>query len=86
MKIIEYFTTKNKEHWLKEIKKCDWEAGQYLHQLLSENSLKHKLSGTALVPMLVDEDRLVSFCTFAPKDFINRITMELMHAKSRHCS
>lgn len=36
--------------------------------------------------MLVDEDRLVSFCTFAPKDFINRITMELMPAKHRHCS
>ena len=70
MKIIEYFTTENKEHWLKEIKKCDWEAGQYLHQLLSENSLKQKLGGTALVPMLVDEDRLVSFCTFAPKDDI----------------
>ena len=55
MKIIEYFTTENKEHWLKEIKKCDWEAGQYLHQLLSENSLKQKLGGTALVSMLVDE-------------------------------
>ena len=31
---------------------------------------KQKLGGTALVPMLVDEDRLVSFCTFAPKDDI----------------
>ena len=57
MKIIEYFTTENKEHWLKEIKKCDWEEGQYMHQLLSENSLKQKFGGTALVPMLVDEDR-----------------------------
>ena len=86
MKVIEYFTTENKEHWLKEIKKCDWAAGQYLHQLLSKNSLKQKLGETALVPMLVDEDRLVSFCTFAPKDFINRITMELLPAKQRHCS
>ena len=57
-----------------------------MHQLLSENSLKQKLGGTALVPMLVDEYRLVSFCTFAPKDFINRIKMELMPAKHRHCS
>ena len=47
---------------------------------------KQKLGGTALVPMLVDEDRLVSFCTFAPKDFANRITMELLPAKLRHCS
>ena len=57
-----------------------------MHQLLSENSLKQKFGGTALVPMLVDEDMLVSFCTFAPKDFINRITMELLPAKHRHCS
>ena len=42
MKIIEYFTSEKKEHWLDEIKKCDWEAGQYLHQLLSENSLKRR--------------------------------------------
>ena len=40
MKVIEYFTTDNKEHWLNEMEKCDWGAGQYLHQLLNENSLK----------------------------------------------
>lgn len=28
MKIIEYFTSENKEHWLDEMKKCDWGAGQ----------------------------------------------------------
>ena len=41
-----------------------------MYQLLSENSLKQKFGGTALIPMLVDEDRLVSFCTFAPLDDI----------------
>ena len=70
MRIIEYFTTDNKEHWLEEIKKCDWEAGQYLYQLLSKDSLKEKVGATALVLMLVEEDRLVSFCTFAPLDDI----------------
>ena len=40
MKIIEYFTSENKKHWLDEMKICDWGAGQYLHHLLSENSLK----------------------------------------------
>ena len=39
LEIIEYFTTKKKEHWLNEIKKCDWGAGQYLYQLLYENNL-----------------------------------------------
>ena len=34
MKVIEYFTTENKEHWLEEIKKSDWGAGQFLYQRL----------------------------------------------------
>ena len=70
MKIIEYFTTENKEHWLSEMKKCDWGAGQYLYQLLNENNLKRMVGENALVPMLVDGDELVAFCTFAPLDDI----------------
>ena len=70
MKVIEYFTTENKEHWLGEIGKCDWGAGQFLYQLLSENKLKSTVGATALVPMLVDGDALVSFCTLAPLDDI----------------
>ena len=34
MKVIEYFTTENKEHWLNEIQRSDWSAGQFLYQLL----------------------------------------------------
>ena len=61
MKIIEYFTTEKKEHWLKEIGKSDWGAGQYLYQLLNENRLKEMVGETALVPMLVDGDKLIAF-------------------------
>lgn len=39
-KILEYFTCENKEHWLREIQKSDWGAGQYLYSLLKENKLK----------------------------------------------
>ena len=70
MRVIEYFTSEDKERWLNELKKCDWEAGQFLHQLLSENKLKQTVGQTALVLMLVDGDRLISFCTFAPMDDI----------------
>lgn len=70
MRVIEFFATENKEYWLGEIKKCDWDAGQYLYQLLSESRLKQKVGESAQVPMLVDEDKLVSFCTFAPLDDI----------------
>lgn len=70
LKIIEYFTTENKEHWLSEIGKSDWEAGKFLFELLSTGRLKEVLGETALVPMLVDEKKLVSFCTFALLDDI----------------
>ena len=70
MEIIEYFTTENKEHWLQEIKACDWGAGQYLHQLLRDHQLKDMVGETALVPMLVEGEKLVAFCTFAPLDDI----------------
>ena len=43
-KILEYFTCENKEHWLREIQKSDWEAGQYLYSLLKEN--KQMFDGT----------------------------------------
>lgn len=70
MEIIEYFTTENQEHWLSEIGKSDWGAGRFLHQLLAENRLKEMVGETALVPMLVDGEKLIAFCTFAPLDDI----------------
>lgn len=70
MRIIEYFTTEKKEYWLNEIEKADWGAGKYLHRLLSENQLKRMVGEMALVPMLVDGDKLIAFCTFAPLDDI----------------
>ena len=70
MKIIEYFTAENKEYWLNEIGKSDWGSGQYLYQLLRENTLKRMVGETALVPMLVDGNKLIAFCTFAPLDDI----------------
>ena len=29
MKIVEYYDNENQEHWLNEIKRYDWRAGQY---------------------------------------------------------
>ncbi len=70
MKIIEFFSTDNKEYWLSKIKECDWGAGQYLEKLLREEKLKQLVGKSTKVLMLVDGDKLVSFCTFAEKDDI----------------
>lgn len=68
MKIIEYFTAQDKEYWLKEIKKSDWGAGQFLHQLLSENRLREMCGERTVVYLLVEDRKLVSFCTLAEQD------------------
>ena len=72
MKIIEYFTSDNQAHWLEEIRKSDWGAGQFLYTLLRDGKLKDVAGQTALVPMLVEEEtgKLMSFCSFAPLDDI----------------
>lgn len=68
MEIIEYFSSENKKHWLSEIKKADWDAAKFLAHLLSEGKLKETLGQTALVLLLTDGEKLVSFCTLAPLD------------------
>lgn len=47
MKIVEYFICDRKAHWLEQIKKCEWGAGQYLYQLLSENRFKEAVGEKA---------------------------------------
>lgn len=70
MKIIEYYETENKDHWLGKISQSDWRAGKYLWKLLDENKLRETIGETARVLMLVQEDELISFCTLAPYDEI----------------
>lgn len=70
MKIIEYFSTDDKDYWLSQIKESDWSAGQYLHTLLKNNQLKQLVGENTKVLMLTDGENLVSFCTFAEKDDI----------------
>lgn len=70
MKIMELNASDNKEQWIDKMKECNWGAGQWLADLLTQNKLQEMVGNGALVPMLTDGDELVSFCTFAPLDEI----------------
>lgn len=70
MKVIEYFSCDRPEYWLSQIKKCDWGAGQFLYELLSQKKLMDTVGENAKVLMLTEGDELISFCTYAPKDDI----------------
>lgn len=70
MQIIYYFNCDRSEYWLEQIKKSDWNAGQYLYSLLRENKFKNTMGENSKVLMLTNGDELVSFCTYSEKDDI----------------
>ena len=38
MKVINYFESERQPHWLKEIKRSDWGAGDFLFELISNGT------------------------------------------------
>lgn len=75
MKVIDYDICGRQEYWLEQIKKSDWSAGRYLYELLSENKFKKLVGEKSKVLMLVNEDELISFCTYAEKDDIQPVEL-----------
>lgn len=68
MEVINYFTSDNKDHWLSEIAKSDWSAGEYLATLLREEKLSELVGDGVRVLMLTEGERIISFCTLASVD------------------
>ena len=70
MQVINYFESDRKEHWLSQIQKCDWRAGVYLCELLRGGTFFEKVGDGSRVLLLIDDDKLAAFCTYAKKDEI----------------
>ncbi len=70
MEIIEYFSSERKEHWLSEIGKSGWSAGEFLHKLLETEKFHETVGENSKVLLLTEGENLVSFCTFADFDDI----------------
>lgn len=68
MQVINYFESDRQGHWLDEIKKCDWRAGAYLHELLCSGTFFEKVGDGSRLLLLTDGDKLVAFCTYAKMD------------------
>ena len=68
MEIIDFYAGDNKDHWLSEINKSDWRAGKYLYELLRDQKLKELCGESTKVLLLIDGDKLISFCTYAEQD------------------
>ena len=70
MKIIDYFLAEDRECWFSRIKESDWDAAQFLCELLETNSLKRLVGEKTKLLLLIDGEELISFCTFAERDDI----------------
>ena len=70
MRVVNYFDSDNKEHWLNEIRKGDWSAAAFLYELLNKESFFDTVGENSKVLLLTDGDELISFCTYAEKDDI----------------
>ena len=70
MKVTSYCKSDKKEHWIDEMSKCDWDAGQLLYRLLSSGEFHDFLGKKTDVLLLTEGDELISFCTYAEMDDI----------------
>ena len=71
MEIVDFFSSPDREHWMSQLRKCDWSAGGFLCRLIDEGRF-HALTGAwSRLLLLTDGDRLASFCTFCERDEID---------------
>lgn len=75
LEILEFYETDEKTYWINEIGKSDWQAGKYLSKLLKENKLRELCGPTTKVFLLVTDKNLISFCTLAEQDEIDKPEM-----------
>ena len=70
MTIINFFDVPDREHWWGELQQNDWVSGKLLCKLIREDTFFETLGENSKLLLLVDGDRLVSFCTCAERDDI----------------
>ena len=70
LKVINYFASDDKEHWLSEFERSDWSAGAFLARLLRGGQFFDTVGEDSTVLLLTKGDELISYCTFAEKDDI----------------
>ena len=71
MEIFDLFASADREHWMSQLRKCDWGAGRFLCQLIDEDRFRALTGEWSELLLLTDGDRLVSFCTFCGMDEID---------------
>ena len=79
MKVISFYESDRQDHWLEEIKRSDYKAGELLHVSLSYGTFFDAVGEGAKVLLLIDGEELISYCTYAKKDDIQAVIQLFMY-------
>ena len=72
MKIVEF---KKEQYILEYLKNCLWNAGKFLYDLVSRDKVLEVLGDNTKVIVLVEQEKVVSFATYADRDCIKDDTL-----------
>ena len=70
MEINQLTELSDQNYWISKIKEADWSAAKYLGQLLETNEFYNLCGRSSKVFLLIENQDLISFCTYAEKDDI----------------
>ena len=70
MKIIDFYSSPDREHWLSQLRLCDWSAGYWIVELIEKDWFYETVGSNSKLLLLTDGDKLVSFCTLSERDDI----------------
>ena len=71
MEIKEISELENKNYWISKIKEAEWQAAKYLVELLETGKFYSLCGKSSKVFLLIENQDLISFCTYAEKDDIS---------------
>ena len=75
MEVIELLSHCKKDLYLEQLQECPWWAGKYLAKMIKNGELLKMCGLDAQVLMLVENDIIISFCTYVFQDEINALDM-----------
>lgn len=75
MEIIELLTHIEKNKYLNKLNECEWIYAKFLSKLISDNKIEEMFSKNPKVYLLIDNDEIISFCTYVHQDEIDEPNM-----------
>ncbi len=70
MRILDFESINEQKQWIDKIRACVWGAAKLLADLLEQNRF-HIVLGNGSLFIMIDGEKLVSFCTFTHKDCVD---------------